>query len=100
MEEKEFETIEELRASGQLEDYLKQVGSMNLLEDAEVSELAESEDDEVLATMYEYLLTVLEEMDELTPEEATLVNVDRIKDNIAMIEKYVEFVDEDEEVGS
>jgi len=95
MEEKEFETIEDLRASGQLEDYLKQVGSMNLLEDAEIAELAQAEDDEILATMYEYLVQVLEEMDELTEAEAALVNVDRIKANIAMIEKYVEFVEEE-----
>jgi len=92
-----FETIEELRASGQLEDYLKQVGSMNLLEDQEIADLVEADDTEILGTMYEYLQQVLEDMAELTEEESKLVDLDRVRQNIETIEKHVEFVDEEAE---
>jgi len=92
--DEQMETIAEMRESGQLTDYLKQVGNMNILEDQEILDLLEAEDAEVLATLYEYLLTTLDDMEELTEEEAKLVDLDRIQKNIATIEKHVEFVDE------
>lgn len=86
-----FESIDELRESGQLEDYLKQVGSMNLLEDQEIADLVEAEDTEILGTLHEYLLTVLEEMQELTEEEAKLVDLSRVQKNLEAIQRHVSF---------
>ncbi|MCL1950554.1 MAG: hypothetical protein FWF59_12550 [Turicibacter sp.] len=92
--DEQMESVAQLRENGQLEDYLKQVGNMNVLTDEEILGLIEAEDDEILATLYDYLLTTLEDIKELTEEEAKLVDLGRIHENIATIERHVEFEEE------
>ena len=88
-------SISEMRESGQLEDYLKQVGEMNVLQEQEILDLMDNDDVEILATLYNYLQTVLDDMEELTEAEAALVDLSPVHENIKLLETHIEFVDEE-----